>query len=177
MILRFPVVKSTVPKYGILKLWLWKFWGEVIFFLHACTSPTSVVHAWKKKFEKIIDLHTRFMWKRNVHQKGIVTKEKIRKAVNAYRNASQLPYKQSEIQELKIYVDKGHETVILPIFGVPTPFHISTLKNLSSSVEGDYTYLRLNFFYRLIHTGIFTLKIKNPDGGVTCDYNPLVYNF
>ena len=92
---------------------------------------------------------------RILKQKGIVTKEKIRKAVNAYRNASQLPYKQSEIQELKIYVDKGHETVILPIFGVPTPFHISTLKNLSSSVEGDYTYLRLNFF----HPGVSVNKI------------------
>ena len=74
-------------------------------------------------------------------------KEKVRKAVTAYRNPSQLPYKQSEIQELKIYVDKGHETIILPVYGMPTPFHISTLKNLSSSVEGDYTYLRLNFFH------------------------------
>jgi nucleosome binding factor SPN SPT16 subunit len=44
-------------------------------------------------------------------------------------------------------LDKAHETVILPIFGVPTPFHISTIKNLSSSVEGDYTYLRINFFH------------------------------
>lgn len=45
------------------------------------------------------------------------------------------------------FVDKGHQTVLVPIFGYPTPFHISTLKNLSSSVEGDYTYLRLNFFH------------------------------
>ena len=84
---------------------------------------------------------------RILKQKGNVTKEKIRKAITAYRNANQLPYKQNDIQDLKIYVDKGHETVILPIFGTPTPFHISTLKNLSSSVEGDYTYLRLNFFH------------------------------
>ena len=92
---------------------------------------------------------------RILKQKGAVSKEKIRKAVTAYRNANQLPYKQSEIQELKIYVDKGHETVILPIFGVPTPFHISTLKNLSSSVEGDFTYLRLNFF----HPGVAVNKV------------------
>lgn len=92
---------------------------------------------------------------RILKQKGIVSKEKIRKAVTAYRNANQLPYKQSEIQELKIFVDKAHETVILPVFGVPTPFHISTLKNLSSSVEGDYTYLRLNFF----HPGVSVNKI------------------
>ncbi len=36
---------------------------------------------------------------------------------------------------------------MVPIFGYPTPFHISTLKNLSSSVEGEFTYLRLNFFH------------------------------
>lgn len=35
----------------------------------------------------------------------------------------------------------------MPIFGIPVPFHISTIKNISQSVEGDYTYLRLNFFH------------------------------
>lgn len=35
--------------------------------------------------------------------------------------------------------------MILPIFGVPVPFHISMIKNISSSVEGNYTYLRVNF--------------------------------
>ena len=84
---------------------------------------------------------------RLLNSKGAVNKEKIRKAIAAYRNATQLPYNKSELQELKIYVDKSHESVILPVFGYPTPFHISTVKNLSTSVEGDYTYLRLNFFH------------------------------
>ena len=35
----------------------------------------------------------------------------------------------------------------MPIFGVPVPFHIATIKNISLSVEGDYTYLRINFFH------------------------------
>ena len=43
-------------------------------------------------------------------------------------------------------MDRKYETIILPFFGCPAPFHISTIKNCSSSVEGDYTYLRLNFF-------------------------------
>ncbi len=43
--------------------------------------------------------------------------------------------------------DKKYETVILPIFGVPVPFHIAVIKNISQSVEGDYTYLRINFFH------------------------------
>lgn len=51
-----------------------------------------------------------------------------------------------EIRDGKIYIDKRYETLIIPFFGMATPFHISTLKNCSSSIEGDYTYLRLNFF-------------------------------
>ena len=44
-------------------------------------------------------------------------------------------------------VDRKHESVILPVFGVPTPFHVSMIKNISKSEEGSYTYLRINFFY------------------------------
>jgi len=43
--------------------------------------------------------------------------------------------------------DMKYETIILPIFGMPAPFHISTIKNISQSIEGDYTYLRVNFFH------------------------------
>lgn len=35
----------------------------------------------------------------------------------------------------------------MPIFGAPVPFHIATVKNISQSIEGDYTYLRINFFH------------------------------
>ncbi|VDP76807.1 unnamed protein product [Schistosoma curassoni] len=45
------------------------------------------------------------------------------------------------------FIDKKYETVILPIFGLPTPFHISTIKNVSTSIEADYTYLRINFHH------------------------------
>ena len=101
---------------------------------------------------------------RILKQKGIVVKDKVRKVVTAYRNATQLPYKQSEIKELKIYVDKSHETVLLPIFGVPAPFHISTIKNLSSSVEGDYTYLRINFFNPGVAVNKIGSAVNNNEG-------------
>ncbi len=45
------------------------------------------------------------------------------------------------------FSDKKYETIILPIFGIPVPFHIGVIKNVSESVEGDYTYLRINFFH------------------------------
>ncbi|KAJ2952572.1 hypothetical protein O0L34_g6895 [Tuta absoluta] len=72
--------------------------------------------------------------------------EKVRKSTVSYKSVSQMP-RENEVKELKLYVDRKYETVILPIFGVPVPFHISTIKNISQSVEGDYTYLRINFFH------------------------------
>lgn len=102
--------------------------------------------------------------KRKMHQKELMAKmneealrrirrggsgqeeKKVRKAPVSYRSPGQLP-RESEVKQLKIYVDKKYETIILPIFGVPVPFHIATVKNISQSVEGDYTYLRINFFH------------------------------
>ncbi|KAK9503561.1 hypothetical protein O3M35_010094 [Rhynocoris fuscipes] len=72
--------------------------------------------------------------------------EKVRKSNISYKSRSQMP-NEPEVKELKIFVDRKYETVILPIFGLPVPFHISTIKNISQSVEGDYTYLRVNFFH------------------------------
>ncbi|WAR12969.1 SPT16-like protein [Mya arenaria] len=72
--------------------------------------------------------------------------KKMRKSNISYKTLSHLP-SESEVKELKLFVDKKYETIILPIFGLPTPFHISSVKNISQSVEGDYTYLRINFFH------------------------------
>ncbi|KAL1441416.1 hypothetical protein MTO96_001056 [Rhipicephalus appendiculatus] len=79
-------------------------------------------------------------------QRGVQKDEKIRKSNVSYKSVNQMP-KEPEVKELKIFVDKKYETVILPIFGIPVPYHISTIKNISQSVEGDYTYLRINFFH------------------------------
>ncbi|KAI8126369.1 FACT complex subunit spt16 [Lucilia cuprina] len=72
--------------------------------------------------------------------------EKVRKNTASYKSMSQMP-REPEVKDLKLYVDKKYETVIMPIFGIPVPFHISTIKNISQSVEGEYTYLRINFFH------------------------------
>uniref|UniRef100_A0AAU7BN93 FACT complex subunit n=1 Tax=Henosepilachna vigintioctopunctata TaxID=420089 RepID=A0AAU7BN93_9CUCU len=79
-------------------------------------------------------------------QSGAKDVEKVRKNNVSYKNASQMP-RDSEVKQLKLYVDQKYETVILPVYGIPVPFHISTVKNISQSVEGDYTYLRINFFH------------------------------
>ncbi|KAK1121312.1 splicing associated factor Dre4 [Melipona bicolor] len=83
---------------------------------------------------------------RLAQQSGGKEQEKIRKSTVSYKSLSHVP-REPEVKELKLFVDKKYETVILPIFGIPVPFHISTIKNISQSVEGDYTYLRINFFH------------------------------
>lgn len=79
-------------------------------------------------------------------QGGAKESEKVRKSTVSYKSINQMP-REDEVKELKLYVDRKYETVIAPIYGVPVPFHISTIKNISQSVEGDYTYLRINFFH------------------------------
>lgn len=58
-------------------------------------------------------------------------------------------------------MDKRHEAVILPIFGMATPFHISVIKNLSQTDEEGYSLLRINF----VTPGI--KNIKTATGGTS----------
>ncbi|XP_043473155.1 FACT complex subunit spt16 isoform X2 [Leptopilina heterotoma] len=83
---------------------------------------------------------------RLAQKSGTKEQEKIRKSTVSYKSTNHMP-REPEVSDLKLYVDKKYETVILPIYSYPVPFHISTIKNISQSVEGDYTYLRINFFH------------------------------
>lgn len=60
----------------------------------------------------------------------------------AYSSATQFPQLRPRI----ITVDMDAEAIIVPINGIPVPFHISVIKSVSKSDEGQYTYLRINFF-------------------------------
>lgn len=64
------------------------------------------------------------------------------KKFESYKRPSQLPPK---VDELRIVVDTRNQSIIVPIYGIPVPFHISTLRNASKNDEGDFVYLRLNF--------------------------------
>ncbi|CAG0907689.1 unnamed protein product, partial [Cyprideis torosa] len=74
------------------------------------------------------------------------TDTKVKRSNVSYKSPKDLP-KDPEIRNLQIFVDKKFETVILPVFGHPVAFHISTIKNISQSIEGDYMYLRINLFH------------------------------
>lgn len=64
------------------------------------------------------------------------------KKYESYRRENQLP---EEVAGLKIVIDRRNESIILPIYGLAVPFHISTLKNVTKSDEGRFIYLRFNF--------------------------------
>ncbi|RLN93907.1 hypothetical protein BBJ28_00022844, partial [Nothophytophthora sp. Chile5] len=68
---------------------------------------------------------------------------KKEKNILAYSEPKDYP---SELRERQVMVDMRAEAVILPINGVPVPFHISTIKNVSKSEEDKATYLRINFY-------------------------------
>ncbi|XP_045194199.1 FACT complex subunit SPT16-like [Mercenaria mercenaria] len=111
------------------------------------TRPDATTEEKRIKHQK--ELAERLNEEARERMRGLKTggdEKKMRKSNVSYKTISHLP-SESEIRELKLFVDKKYETIILPIFGLPTPFHISTVKNISQSVEGDYTYLRINFFH------------------------------
>lgn len=68
-------------------------------------------------------------------------KKKTLDEIVAYRSAGQFPPTKSR----QLIVDMEAEALIVPINGVPVPFHISTIKNATKSDEGKHTYLRINF--------------------------------
>ena len=68
--------------------------------------------------------------------------KKAIKRFESYKRENQLPL---SVADLRIVVDAKSQTIIVPVFGRPVPFHIATLKNASKTDEGDWTYLRINF--------------------------------
>ncbi|KAJ1879989.1 FACT complex subunit spt16, partial [Kickxella alabastrina] len=66
---------------------------------------------------------------------------RVVKKFESYKRETALP---SAARSCKILVDDRAESIILPIYGMAVPFHISTLKNIVKTEEGEYVYLRIN---------------------------------
>ncbi|KAI6232490.1 FACT complex subunit [Aphelenchoides besseyi] len=98
---------------------------------------------------------------RLAHLPGAENVQRVKKSNTSYKTQEKFP-NESEVNEGKIFVDKKHDTVILPIFGMPVPFHISMLKNTSLANEGDYIYLRINFTHPGSQIGKDNLLFPNP---------------
>eukprot|EP00052_Salpingoeca_macrocollata_P022060 m.190442 g.190442 ORF g.190442 m.190442 type:complete len:1178 (+) comp21702_c1_seq2:829-4362(+) len=78
-------------------------------------------------------------------QRGQAGSDNKKRSENfAYKKPGDMPG--DETRKLKIFIDKKHEAVVVPIFGMATPFHISTIKNISyNDDDKDQVYLRINF--------------------------------
>jgi nucleosome binding factor SPN SPT16 subunit len=68
--------------------------------------------------------------------------EKKFKRFESYKRDMNFP---SRVKDLMIVVDAKNQSIILPIMGRPVPFHINTLKNATTSTEGEFCFLRINF--------------------------------
>ncbi|KAG0040989.1 FACT complex subunit spt16 [Podila clonocystis] len=60
----------------------------------------------------------------------------------SYKRDTALP---KDVNNLRIVVDQRNDTLVLPIYGLAVPFHISTLQKATKTDEGEFVYLRLNF--------------------------------
>ncbi|KJX93430.1 FACT complex subunit spt16 like protein [Zymoseptoria brevis] len=70
------------------------------------------------------------------------TEEKKFKRFESYKRDTQFP---ARIKQLEVLVDQKNYSLVLPIMGRPVPFHINTVKNATTSTEGGFCYLRINF--------------------------------
>lgn len=77
---------------------------------------------------------------------GGAKKERVKKMedIQSYQSEKQLP---KDLKPGLLYVDKEHNTILVPYnaAGVFVPFHVSTIKSVSTKIEGQWTFLRINF--------------------------------
>ncbi|KAJ1652761.1 FACT complex subunit spt16 [Dispira simplex] len=71
------------------------------------------------------------------------TKDEVQlRKFESYKREAHLP---REVQRLQIVLDTRSSSVVLPVYGMAVPFHISTIKNVSKTEEGAFVLLRINF--------------------------------
>ncbi|KAI0086290.1 FACT complex subunit SPT16 [Irpex rosettiformis] len=74
---------------------------------------------------------------------GLAGKEgKTWKRFTSYKGEAALP---REVENMRIFVDRKAQTIILPVYSFAVPFHINAIKNVSKNDEGEFTFLRINF--------------------------------
>ena len=59
-----------------------------------------------------------------------------------YKKDSMWP---KDLKGNRVIIDKRNDTVIFPVNGIPVPFHIATIKNVTKNEEGKFIFLRVNF--------------------------------
>mmetsp|Transcript_9143 Transcript_9143/g.18125 ORF Transcript_9143/g.18125 Transcript_9143/m.18125 type:complete len:1098 (-) Transcript_9143:56-3349(-) len=81
--------------------------------------------------------------RQNSRKRGKGAEEDQAEELEAYRNPRDYP---PNVQPNQVKVDMARQCVILPVFGNPIPFHISTIKNVVLPDPDNATLLRINFY-------------------------------
>ena len=79
----------------------------------------------------------------NSKKGGKKADEDMAEELETYRSPRDYP---PNVQPNQVKVDMANQCVILPVFGNPIPFHISTIKNVVLPDPDNATLLRINFY-------------------------------
>lgn len=74
---------------------------------------------------------------------GKKAEEDMAEELVTYKNSKEYP---PNVQPNQVKVDMASQCVLLPVFGNPIPFHISTIKNVVLPDPDNATLLRINFY-------------------------------
>ncbi|CAJ0961366.1 unnamed protein product, partial [Mesorhabditis belari] len=115
----------------------------------------------KERQKELSEILNKNAQERLAQESGQSEIKKAKKSNVSYKNYEKFP-QDEEIDTLMIHVDRRHDSVILPLFGVPVPFHISMIKNCSTSIESDTMYLRINFAHPGGNVGKENVQFPHP---------------
>ena len=59
----------------------------------------------------------------------------------SYKNVEDIPIS----RDLTIQVDTKNDVVLVPIYGIMVPFHVATIKSVTSQQDGGNFYIRIIF--------------------------------
>lgn len=81
--------------------------------------------------------------RQNSKKRGKGAEEDMAEELETYRTPRNYP---PNVQPNQVKVDMASQCVLLPVFGNPIPFHISTIKNVVLPDPDNATLLRINFY-------------------------------
>ena len=96
-----------------------------------------------KLMERRNEERLREIARESMKNKGRKDEEELAEELQTYKNTKDYP---PNVQPNQVKVDMENQCIILPMFGNPVPFHISTIKNVVLPDPDNATLLRINFY-------------------------------
>jgi nucleosome binding factor SPN SPT16 subunit len=96
-----------------------------------------------KLMERRNEERLRELARESMKNRGKKDEEDLAEELETYKNTKEYP---SNVQPNQVKVDMASQCILLPVFGNPVPFHISTIKNVVLPDPDNATLLRINFY-------------------------------